>query len=118
MIDEEMEMVIKGRDLLNGIPKTCTISSFDVREAISQSVNTIIHSIIKSLEQTPPELSSDILDHGIMLAGGGAQLKNLDKLISEMTGLPVHVAEDPMTAVVRGSGAILDNLDYYRAVVS
>lgn len=117
-VDQEMEVTIKGRDLVNGIPKTCKISSSDVREAISQSVNTIIDSIIKSLEQTPPELSSDILDHGIMLAGGGALLKNLDKLITEMTGLPVHVAEDPMTAVVRGSGAILDNLDYYRAVVS
>jgi rod shape-determining protein MreB and related proteins len=117
-LDDELEMTIKGRDLVNGIPKTLLVSSRDVREAISLSVQSIVESIMKSLEQTPPELSADILDHGIVLAGGGALLRNLDKLITEMTDLPVHVAEDPLTAVVRGTGAVLDNLDYYRAVVS
>ena len=103
---------------MNGIPKTIHITSADVREAISVSVNSIVESIVKSLEKTPPELSADILDRGIILAGGGALLKNLDKRITEMTDLPVHIAEDPLTAVVRGTGRVLDNLDYYRPVVS
>jgi len=117
-LDEEIEMVTKGRDLVNGVPRTRTVSSKDVREAISESVNTIVESITKSLEQTPPELSADILDRGIMLTGGGALLKNLDKLIMETTELPVHIAEDPLTAVVRGTGAILENLDHYRTVIT
>lgn len=117
-LDEELEMITKGRDLVNGVPRTRHITSKDAREAIAESVNTIVESITKSLEQTPPELSADILDRGIMLTGGGALLKNLDKLIMETTDLPVHIAEDPLTAVVRGTGAILENLDYYRPVVS
>jgi len=117
-LDEEVEMVTKGRDLVNGVPRTRTVSSKDVREAISESVNSIVESITKSLEQTPPELSADILDRGIMLTGGGALLKNLDKLIMETTELPVHIAEDPLTAVVRGTGAILEDLDHYRTVIT
>lgn len=117
-LDEELEMETKGRDLVNGVPRIRHVSSKDVREAISESVNTIVESITKSLEQTPPELSADILDRGIMLTGGGAKLKNLDKLIMETTDLPVHIAEDPLTAVVRGTGAILEDLDYYRTVIS
>lgn len=117
-LDEELEMITKGRDLVNGVPRTRHITSRDAREAIAESVNTIVESITKSLEQTPPELSADILDRGIMLTGGGALLKNLDKLIMETTDLPVHIAEDPLTAVVRGTGAILENLDYYRPVIA
>lgn len=117
-LDEELEMVTKGRDLVNGVPRTRHVTSKDVREAISESVNTIVESITKSLEQTPPELSADILDRGIMLTGGGAKLKNLDKLIMETTDLPVHIAEDPLTAVVRGTGAILEDLEYYRTVIT
>jgi len=117
-LDEEVEMVTKGRDLVNGVPRTRTVSSKDVREAMSESVNTIVESITKSLEQTPPELSADILDRGIMLTGGGAMLRNLDKLIIETTELPVHIAEDPLTAVVRGTGAILEDLEYYRTVIT
>lgn len=117
-LDEELEMVTKGRDLVNGVPRTRHVTSKDVREAISESVNTIVESITKSLEQTPPELAADILDRGIMLTGGGAMLKNLDKLIMETTDLPVHIAEDPLTAVVRGTGAILEDLEYYRTVIS
>ncbi len=117
-LDEELEMITKGRDLVNGVPRTRHITSKDAREAIAESVNTIVESITKSLEQTPPELSADILDRGIMLTGGGALLKNLDKLIMETTDLPVHIAEDPLTAVVRGTGAILEKLDYYRPVIS
>lgn len=117
-LDEELEMNIKGRDLVNGIPKTLLISSVEVREAISISVNAVVDAIVKSLEKTPPELSADILDRGIILAGGGALLKNLDKRITDLTELPVHIAEDPLTAVVRGTGAVLDNLENYRMVVS
>ncbi len=117
-LDEEIEMVTSGRDLVNGVPRTRKVSSKDVREAISESVNTIVQSITKSLEQTPPELSADILDRGIMLTGGGALLKNLDKLIVETTELPVHIAEDPLTAVVRGTGAILEDLEHYRTVIT
>ncbi len=117
-LDEEIEMTSKGRDLINGVPRTRTVTSKDVREALSESVNTIVEAVTKSLEQTPPELSADILDRGIMLTGGGALLKNLDKLIMETTDLPVHIAEDPLTAVVRGTGGILENLDYYKSVLS
>lgn len=117
-LEEELETVTKGRDLVNGVPRTRHVTSKDVREAISESVNTIVESITKSLEQTPPELSADILDRGIMLTGGGAMLKNLDKLIMETTDLPVHIAEDPLTAVVRGTGAILEDLEFYRTVVN
>lgn len=117
-LDEELEMITKGRDLVNGVPRTRQVTSKDVREAISESINTIVEAITKSLEQTPPELSADILDRGIMLTGGGALLNNLDKLITETTDLPVHIAEDPLTAVVRGTGAILENLDYYRSVIT
>lgn len=117
-LDEELEMITKGRDLVNGVPRTRQVTSRDVREAISESINTIVEAITKSLEQTPPELSADILDRGIMLTGGGALLHNLDKLITETTDLPVHIAEDPLTAVVRGTGAILEDLDYYRSVIT
>lgn len=117
-LDEELEMITKGRDLVNGVPRTRQVTSKDVREAISESINTIVEAITKSLEQTPPELSADILDRGIMLTGGGALLNNLDKLITETTDLPVHIAEDPLTAVVRGTGAILENLDYYRSIIT
>lgn len=117
-LDDELEMITKGRDLVNGVPRTRQVTSKDVREAISESVNTIVESITKSLEQTPPELSADILDRGIMLTGGGALLKNLDKLIMETTDLPVHIAEDPLTAVVRGTGSILEDIEHYKTVVS
>lgn len=117
-LDEEIEIQTKGRDLVNGVPRIRTVSSVEVREAIAESVNTIIESVTQSLEQTPPELSADILDRGIMLTGGGALLKNLDKLIRDTTDLPVHIAEDPLTAVVRGTGEVLENLNYYRSVIS
>ncbi|MFO8029522.1 MAG: rod shape-determining protein [Cyclonatronaceae bacterium] len=114
---EELELDIKGRDLVKGIPKTLRVSSVDVCNAISQSVNLIVEAVLGSLEQTQPELAGDILDNGIVLAGGGSLLKNLDRRIAEQTGLTVHIAEDPVTAVVRGTGAVLDDLEYYKAVV-
>ena len=114
--DEVLTMEVKGRDLVSGIPKTLEISSTEVREAMSEPVNTIVEAVRIALERTPPELAADIVDKGIVLAGGGAYLKNLDILLREETGLPVVVAEDPLTCVVMGSGAMLDQLDLLKQV--
>lgn len=115
--DEELEMTTKGRNLVSGVPKNLTVTSEDVREAIHESVNSCLDAITKSLENTPPELAADILDRGIMLTGGGALLKDLDRMISEAIQLPVHIAEDPLTTVVRGTGIILENYDEYKNVM-
>jgi rod shape-determining protein MreB and related proteins len=117
-LDEDLEMIAKGRDLVSGVPKTLRVTSKDVHEAIYESIHTFVEAITKSLEQTPPELASDVLDRGIMLAGGGALLNNIDKLITESTNLPVHIAEDPLTTVVRGTGIILENYDTYKSVIT
>lgn len=103
-------MEIKGRDLISGIPKTLTINETEIREALNEPINIILDTIKVTLENTPPELAADIVDRGIVLAGGGALLRGLDLLIREETGLPVIVAEDPLTAVVRGVGKMLDDL--------
>jgi len=113
---EERKMEIKGRDLVAGVPKTMEISSEEVREAISEPVNAIVEGVKVALEKTPPELSADIVDKGIVLAGGGALLRNLDVLIREETGLPVMAAEDPLTAVVLGSGKALEQLDVLKGI--
>ncbi len=110
------EMEIKGRDLISGIPKTITINEDEVREALSEPVNIILDTIKVALENTPPELAADIVDRGIVLAGGGALLRNLDSLIKEETSLPVIVADDPLTAVVRGVGKMLDELELLRKI--
>ena len=117
-LEQEMITTAKGRDLVSGVPKTLTVSSNGIHMAISESVNTFVEAITKSLEQTPPELAADILDLGIILTGGGALLKNIDTLIKESTDLPIHIADDPLTAVVRGTGIILEDLDRYRNVIS
>jgi len=109
-------MEVKGRDLISGIPKTLTINETEIREALAEPVNIILETIKVILENTPPELASDIVDKGIILGGGGALLRGLDLLIREETGLPVLVAEDPLTAVVRGVGKMLDELDLLRRV--
>jgi rod shape-determining protein MreB len=114
--DEEKSMDVKGRDLVSGIPKTMSISAEEVREAISEPVNAIVEAVRIALERTPPELAADIVDKGIVLAGGGACLRNLDRLLHEETGLPVVQAEDPLSCVVLGSGMILDSLDLLRRV--
>lgn len=114
--DEVLSMEVKGRDLVSGIPKTLEITSTEVREAMSEPVNTIVEAVRIALERTPPELAADIVDKGIVLAGGGAYLKNLDMLLREETGLPVVVAEDPLSCVVLGSGAMLDQLDLLKQV--
>ncbi len=110
-LTEEMTMEIKGRDLVAGLPKTITITSEEIRESLSEPVSSIIEAVKVTLEQTPPELSSDIVDRGLILAGGGALLRGIDKLIAEETNLPVHIAEDPLTAVVLGTGKVLDEIN-------
>ncbi len=114
--DDVNTMEVKGRDLVSGIPKTLEINSSEIREAMSEPVNTIVEAVRIALERTPPELAADIVDKGIVLAGGGAYLKNLDILLREETGLPVVAAEDPLSCVVLGSGAVLDQLDLLKQV--
>jgi rod shape-determining protein MreB len=109
--NNEKSIEIKGRDLVSGIPKTITIHEDDIREAISEPVMIIINTIKVALENTPPELASDIVDRGIVLAGGGALLRGLDLLLKNETDLPVIIAEDPLCAVVKGVGKVLDDLD-------
>ncbi|GMU84900.1 MAG: rod shape-determining protein [Ignavibacteriales bacterium] len=116
-LKEELTIQVKGRDLVNGIPKTTEISSVEIREALNESVSQIVEAVRLSLERTPPELSADILDQGIMLSGGGALLKGLDERIRLETNLPVHVSEDPLTAVVRGAGKVIENLNKYSRVL-
>ncbi|MEI6834745.1 MAG: rod shape-determining protein [bacterium] len=110
--DENLKtMAVKGRDLVAGIPKTIEVNSEEVREAIMEPVNTIVEAVRVALEKTPPELAADIVDKGIMLAGGGALIQNLDVLLREETGLPIMIADDPLCAVVLGSGKALDQID-------
>lgn len=105
------EMEVKGRNLAEGVPRSFTVNSNEILEALSEPLNGIVSTVKIALEQTPPELSSDIAETGIVLTGGGALLKDLDRLLQEETGLPVYVAENPLTCVVRGSGMALDHLD-------
>ena len=116
--EEELNMDVKGRDLVAGVPRTLNISSSEIRAALSEPVNGIVEAVKVTLERTPPELAGDIADRGIVLAGGGALLKNLDVLLREETGLPVFLAEDPLCAVVIGAGKALDRLDILRQVAS
>jgi len=111
------KIVIKGRDLVTGIPKTITVPPDEIRKALSDTLFQIISAIKRALERTPPELSSDILDRGIILTGGGALLKGLDEILREETNLPVHVAEEPITSVVLGTGIVLENLKGYSSVL-
>jgi len=114
---EEPESIeVKGRDLVTGIPKILSIDSEEVRVAIAEQIDTIVQVVKLALEQTPPELAADIVDRGIFLTGGGALLKNLDVLLKEETGLPIIIADDPLSAVVLGSGKILENLDLLKEV--
>ena len=113
---EVRTMEVKGRDLVSGIPKTLPIDSNEIREAMTETVNAIVEAVRIALERTPPELAADIVDKGIVLAGGGAYLRNLDVLLREETGLPVVIAEDPLSCVVLGSGRVLDELDLLKRV--
>ena len=109
-------MDIKGRDLVSGVPKTLTISADEIQSAIAEQVDVIVEAVRVALEVTPPELAADIVDQGIVLTGGGALLKNLDKRLKDATGMPIIVADDPLSSVVLGSGKALDNLDILREV--
>ncbi len=115
-LDEPMTIEIKGRDLKEGIPKTIVVDDQEIREALEEIVTSIINALRIALERTPPELSADIIDRGIILTGGGALLKNLDKRIREETKLPVFITEDPLTTVVLGAGKMLDDLDLLKKV--
>ncbi len=111
--ESRLEMDVKGQDLLNGLPRTVRITSDQIREALSQTIDAIMGAIMEAFEKTPPELASDILDRGIILTGGGSLLRGLDRKIQEKTKLHVHLVDDPLTCVVRGAGKIINDLDRY-----
>jgi rod shape-determining protein MreB len=115
---DDASMSVRGRDLVAGIPKTVEVTSAEIQEALAESVNAIVDATKLCLERTPPELSSDILDRGIVLSGGGALLKGLDERLRRETNLPIIVADDPLTCVVRGTGKILENLPRFQKVLS
>ncbi|HEU5335209.1 MAG TPA: rod shape-determining protein [Terriglobales bacterium] len=115
-LDKPLTMEIKGRNLIEGVPKSITIDDSEVREALSECISTIMNAIRVALERTPPELSADISDRGIVLTGGGALLKNLDKRIREETGLPVSIADDPLCSVVLGTGKMLSDFKLLRKI--
>ena len=113
---ERLEALVRGRDLITGLPREVLVTDQDVREAISQSIDSLVESVREVLETTPPEILSDIMKSGIVLVGGGALLKGLDQLLSQWLKVPVIVADDPLSAVARGTGVILENLDAHRDV--
>ena len=115
-LEEQITMEVKGRDMVAGVPKTVVINSDEIREALAEPINAIVEAVLVALERTPPELAADIVDKGVVLTGGGALLKNLDVLLREETGLPVMVADDPISAVVMGSGKALDHLELLKVV--
>ena len=115
-LEEPLTMEIKGRHLIEGIPKTITIRDEEICEALTETINVIVNAVRVALERTPPELSADIVDRGIVLTGGGSMLKNLDKRLREETGLPVAMAEDPLSSVVYGAGKMLANFDLLRKI--
>ncbi len=115
-LEEEQEMIVKGRDLVSGIPQIITITSQEIRKAISEQVDSIVQAVRVALEQTPPELAADIVDSGIVLTGGGALLTGLDQLLRDETSLPITVVDDPLSTVVLGSGKVLDSLDVLKEV--
>ncbi len=115
-LDEPLSMEIKGRDLVEGVPKTLTLTDAEVRESLSETVGIIVDAVRVALERTPPELSADIMDKGIVLTGGGAMLKNLDRRLREETGLPISLAEEPLSSVALGTGAMLADVDLLRKI--
>jgi rod shape-determining protein MreB len=115
-LDEPLTMEIKGRDLVEGVPKTLTLTDAEVREALAETVGIILDAVRVALERTPPELSADIMDKGIVLTGGGSMLKNLDRRLREETGLPIAIAEEPLSSVALGTGAMLADVDLLRKI--
>lgn len=116
-LNEELKMEVRGRDLIAGLPKMISVTSEEIRDALAEPIRKIIEASRLTLERTPPELSADLIERGIMLAGGGSLLRGIDRLLAEETGLPVHIAEDPLTAVALGTGKVLNELKYLRRVV-
>lgn len=116
-LDEELDIEVKGRDLITGVPRSINVTSVEVREALQDNIRQLVAAVKATLERTPPELSADIIDRGIVLCGGGAGIKNLDVLLSEECQLPVFVAENPLHAVVDGVGMVLENLEKYRSLL-
>lgn len=116
-LGDRSAMEVRGRDLVTGLPKTIQVTSDEIREALSDPVNQIIDAVKQTLERTPPELAADIMDKGIVMAGGGALLRGLDRKLSEETGMPVIVAEEPLTCVARGTGEALDHFDVFKRVL-
>ncbi|MCX6356923.1 MAG: rod shape-determining protein [Candidatus Aureabacteria bacterium] len=114
---EELSMEVKGRDLIAGLPKTLRITSEEVREALSESVSTIVEAVRITLERCPPELSADLVDRGLIMTGGGSLLRGFNRLISDETGLPVHVADDPLSTVALGTGKVLDELYFLQKLI-
>lgn len=115
--DEKMQMEVKGRDMISGLPKTMLISSDDITEALQNDLQGIINAVKSVLFHTPPELSADVMDKGMVLSGGTSQLRNIDKLLSQATGVPAMLADDPMLCVARGTGIALDNLEAYKVSI-
>ncbi len=116
-LEQELEMEVKGRDLVNGIPKTIKVTSQEIRESLLEATTAIVDAVKLSLEQTPPELAADIVDKGIVMTGGGSLLRGLDALLREETNLPINVVEDPLSCVVLGTGRILEDLPHYEKVL-
>jgi rod shape-determining protein MreB len=114
--DESRKMIVKGRDLVSGFPKTITVTEEEIREALREPVTAIVHTVRACLERTPPELAADIVERGIVMSGGGAQLRGLDQLLRLETGLAVTIADDPLTCAVRGIGRMLDEIELLRKV--
>jgi len=114
--EEQLTMEVKGRDMVAGIPKTVVVNSDEIRDALAEPINAIVEAVLLALERTPPELAADIVDKGVVLTGGGALLKNIDVLLREETGLPVMVSDDPISAVVLGSGKTLDHIELLKEV--
>jgi rod shape-determining protein MreB and related proteins len=114
---EEGAAEVRGRDLVTGLPKTVVMTSEEIREAIAPAVAAIVEAVRDTLNRTPPELGSDIMNRGMILAGGGALLRHLDERLREETGVPVHVAEEPLTCVAQGSGRFLEEIDFYQGSI-
>jgi rod shape-determining protein MreB len=117
-LEQELTMEVKGRDLGAGLPKTLSIRSEEIREALKEPLSSILESIRITLERCPPELSADLVERGIVMAGGGALLRGIDRLVAKETGLPVHIADDPLSAVAEGTGRVLQELAFLKRVAS
>jgi rod shape-determining protein MreB len=117
-LEQELTMEVKGRDLSAGLPRTVSIRSEEVREALKEPLSSILESIRITLERCPPELSADLIERGIVMAGGGALLRGINQLVAKETGLPVHIADDPLSAVAEGTGRVLQQLELLKRVAS